>query len=661
MKSKTEEEITRPTLSDLLFVSRFARNEDGVFTVFGLIVVLMMVVAGGVALDIMRSEVDRTTVQNTVDRAVLAAASTKQTATPEDVVEAYLRAAGVPKDSVIIDVPTPTTSTGSIELQKTVNVTAKANTIPLFMNVLGTDELTVPVSASAEEVVSELEVSLVVDISGSMRGDKIASLRTEAKKFVAELLKDREDRTTISIVPYNDRVNVGSDLAAYFPLSSEHSFSNCVVFDAADFNTTSLTSGTILERMGHFDRDSGNANAPGLVPDPLCRSDGYGSILAWSNDVTELQGHIDLLGASDWTAMDLGVKWGTLLLDPTTRTQMQAMMAGKKLKLVKDANGDYLDTSNFGRRPYNYTEPGMRKVLVVMTDGRNTTQWDLKDDKKSGPSGVFVYNEFVSPPGLSDSNATTAGDLCADGTGSLYGLVCNGGTFVSATLANSNGNSFFNGRSAYSADYRNIGELLTDFAESVGTLTLTSGGETVSWEDAWWRHSTRGNWTAFDAQGDYNGDGSASMYEARYSTWSEANGKFFISHLDEYWDEPYGGTDAVELTYSELFATMSIKYIDFTLLNGADWDTRDKYYFAWHETHNQTKADTNLSNICAAARQQGVTIYTIAFQAPDDGETAMKDCAGIGNEGYYFDVAGLDIKSAFDDILASLDRLRLID
>jgi hypothetical protein len=148
-------------------------------------------------------------------------------------------------------------------------------------------------------------------------------------------------------------------------------------------------------------------------------------------------------------------------------------------------------------------------------------------------------------------------------------------------------------------------------------------------------------------------------YVTRYSVWSSDVNAYWIDHLNRYWSAPYRRNQATELSWSEVLGSLSMSYIANTVLSGANWNTRVDYFNSWETTHGQTRADNNLSAICEQARNSGVVIYTIAFQAEADGEAAMLDCAGVGNEARYFDVEDLDIAAAFDDVLASVSRLRL--
>ncbi len=58
------------------------------------------------------------------------------------------------------------------------------------MSLTGVDWLPVYTSGQAEEVVENKEISLVIDISGSMRfNGKIGNLRVAAKEFVSTVLE----------------------------------------------------------------------------------------------------------------------------------------------------------------------------------------------------------------------------------------------------------------------------------------------------------------------------------------------------------------------------------------------------------------------------------------------------------------------------------------
>ena len=80
-----------------------------------------------------------------------------------------------------------------------------------FMRVLGVPEMNISCKTVVHRDVRGLEVALVLDVTGSMQGQSIKSLRTATNNFI-EILYDRSsdpDFVKIGLVPYSVAVNVG--------------------------------------------------------------------------------------------------------------------------------------------------------------------------------------------------------------------------------------------------------------------------------------------------------------------------------------------------------------------------------------------------------------------------------------------------------------------
>ena len=73
----------------------FGRDESGTLVIFALMLTVMMMMMGGIAVDLMRYESRRTSLQNTLDRSTLAAAALTQDLVPRAVVDDYFRKAGL--------------------------------------------------------------------------------------------------------------------------------------------------------------------------------------------------------------------------------------------------------------------------------------------------------------------------------------------------------------------------------------------------------------------------------------------------------------------------------------------------------------------------------------------------------------------------------------
>lgn len=367
----------------------FNRNEDGSFVIFSLFIFIMMILLGGLAIDLMRYENLRTTMQNTMDRAVLAAADLDQSVTPEVVVADYLNKAGMTNLPYTIDVTDKTIGNDVVDRTVRVNSTIQMKTY--FMKMVGHPELPVPAASVANESINDIEVSLVLDVSGSMRGSKLTELKAAASDFIDEvMLNTEEGRVTMSLVPYSTQVNPGAELAGELNLTTEHDYSHCIEFDAADFATTQLLPGALRQRFGHFDpfsdEDEGRVHVDdggNWTPHWSCRIEDDFEITPWSVNPNDLKAQVAGLSAQGYTSIDVGTKWGTALLDPSTAPIAQA--------LIDDG---HIDPKVTGRpspyiNPSDNTQADVMKFMIVLTDGVTTTEWKLHDDYKSGPSGIW--------------------------------------------------------------------------------------------------------------------------------------------------------------------------------------------------------------------------------------------------------------------------------
>ena len=81
-------------------------------------------------------------------------------------------------------------------------------------------------------------------------------------------------------------------------------------------------------------------------------------------------------------------------------------------------------------------------------------------------------------------------------------------------------------------------------------------------------------------------------------------------------------------------------------------------YYAYEAMVNGSQADNRLSDICQAAREEGIVIFAIAFEAPTGGQQALQDCASSAS--HYFDVEGVEITETFHAIARQINSLRLV-
>jgi hypothetical protein len=64
-----------------------------------------------------------------------------------------------------------------------------------------------------------------------------------------------------------------------------------------------------------------------------------------------------------------------------------------------------------------------------------------------------------------------------------------------------------------------------------------------------------------------------------------------------------------------------------------------------------------LSNICQAAKDEHIVIWSIGFEVTDHGANVMQDCAS--SPSHFFRVEGVEISEAFEAIARQINQLRL--
>ncbi|MDJ0639333.1 MAG: pilus assembly protein TadG-related protein [Paracoccaceae bacterium] len=390
----------------LLSALRFQRDEDGALVVFTLFLFMCMIVFGGVAIDLMLYENKRTHVQNSTDLAVLSATNLRQTLDVKEVVKDSLAKKGITvtdDDIFVEEVGVGELVTGR---QVAVGVNALYNTA--FLGWTGLSKLPFGAASRARESVNDVEVSLILDISGSMGSPitKLTNMQNAAKDFVDGVLEGAEDnRVSVSLVPYSTQVSAGPELLSRLVTEHNHDYSHCVNFEEEDFETTAIQRyRPVTDADGNIVEDAFGNTMVEPIPlsqtasfdpfrhfsygrshrYPVCRDEQFVDIVPWSNDAEALKAQIDDFTANGNTSIDVAMKWGTALLDPSMNGALNALIV----------DPDVTVDSEFDERPHQHDYPDVLKFVVVMTDGINTTQYELEDESKEGMSDIYWrYND----------------------------------------------------------------------------------------------------------------------------------------------------------------------------------------------------------------------------------------------------------------------------
>lgn len=342
-------------------IGDFLRDGSGnVAVVVALLALPMLALAGG-ATDLARLEMHRVQLQDGIDRAVLAAAALNQTVSVEDTVSDYLKTV-----DFLADVDLDYDYNISLNYRE-VKVTASYDMPTGFLPLVGISTLPIRVAATAREQRSNLEISMILDMSGSMREgtpSRMSLLRPAAKEFVDTLLTpENAPTTTISIVPYAGSVNPGTKAFSLLNVNRRHDYSSCFEFTSSDYRTGNVSFAS-RAHLAHFTQNHTDLNNPNLGWS-WCPQEPT-SITYLSNNASLLKTRIDNLRMFDGTGTAIGANWGLLLLDPAMQPFVGRMSSAGVV------------ANQFASRPAAFDDGETLKIIVLMTDGLISAQYRPK-------------------------------------------------------------------------------------------------------------------------------------------------------------------------------------------------------------------------------------------------------------------------------------------
>ncbi len=544
----------------------FRRDERGGAIIFTLFLIVMMLLIAGYAIDTMRFENKRARLQATLDRAVLAATDLDQTLDPTEVVRDYFDKAG------LLDQITNIRVTQSLN-GRTVEATAALDVQTMFMR--GVDTLVAPASGAATETISDVEIVLVLDVSGSMRSNsKIQNLRSAASQFVSTVMQnDDQNRMSIAIVPFNAQVNLGPTLRAQYNVTDLNGIanSNCIDLPTSVFTGPGISPTLAMPQSGYFDAASSTTTGTSYVAPqapvfsttsrindavPVCKVFANNIVRLPNRNISQLQSQINGLTADGNTSIYLGMKWGLALLDSGTQPIFTNLISGGSM------------AANLAGRPYAYDRDDTLKVIVLMTDGEHVSSYVLNSGYRSGLSPIYRST--------------------GDGRYSIR--------FTSGRPARAGTREYW------------VPHLCTTTACQNGTATNTEG-------------------------------------------WSAT---------------PYNsGGGVVQQTWPQVWSTVRLNWVAWQLYAralGTSSATRTSTYNTWVSNFRTTTVvstmNTQLQTSCNQARDRGVVVFGIAFEAPTNGQTQIYNCSSTPS--HYYNAQGLEIATAFRSIASQINSLRLI-
>ncbi|MEM6462211.1 MAG: TadE/TadG family type IV pilus assembly protein [Pseudomonadota bacterium] len=373
----------------------FRRDEKGNFMMIFAFATAVIFLSVGLAVEYSHSINIKTRVTNALDAATLA---TARAISVGDITEAQ-----APKylEDVFIANIGETKLSGSPYTLKNIKIDTVAQTVSAQANYdQDLDFISVGTAAQTQKIgsqsaatygMSDVEVAMVLDVTGSMSGAKIVALREAAALGVSELLSVNspgDEKVRISLVPYSYGVNVGP-LAKYVYADFPYKKSNAPAFDQelfqevgigydiAAFQETGNMEHMLADDDGSpidncaTDRKKPNSGtnyqisdanpSKGMIPRDSRMKESYcpsAELVPLSSDLGKLNTAVLALPASGWTAGHIGLQWAYYT--------------------ISHSWADYMPT---GSKPGDHTiaDNQIDKYIILMTDGIfNTAYADVK-------------------------------------------------------------------------------------------------------------------------------------------------------------------------------------------------------------------------------------------------------------------------------------------
>lgn len=360
---------------------RFSKDRRGSLALNFAIMLPLFVIVVGSAVDFARSYTVREQLQNAVDAATLAATRMlalepeTQTAELMELVQAHLDASEVARDQ-LLTCDAPQMTVDRVEVITTVTIDCTLQTIfPL-----GFGEFEFQRQATSDFDFDQLEVAFMIDVSGSMRGNKLRDLKAAVRTAMDIFLNESRSDVRIAFAPYSTALNAGDFAVDAAGDPREWTTNAGVDRDSGD---------CVSERRG----DNAFTDAPPsveLLGRPRIKDNwdcNTSSIVPLTSDIDVLDDAVETWYADGRTAGQLGIAWAWYLVSPDWATFWAPVGSAPR-------------PTETTRRAVIIMTDGMFNERYVSQNGNSTTQSArLCENMKT--EGVLVFSVgFQAPSGV---------------------------------------------------------------------------------------------------------------------------------------------------------------------------------------------------------------------------------------------------------------------
>lgn len=339
---------------------------------FGLMVIPMLAITGA-AIDIGQAITAEKNMQNALDSATVAicGGGTGQQTT-EEILRAFLTAELDGTNLSLAPAADPSAppvaaSNNELELSDTsaaadgsFNPKVKTTVPTSILKLIGINEIDINAEASVMCGAKRLELSVVVDVTGSMDDRvggvrKIDSMKAAATDLLAIFERNMSaGATRIGMVPFSESVRIPTSLQAQVRDYPSRTYRFKKRGGGNKWRTYNLTD-CVTERNGNH-RFTDDAPGPGRWLNPMYSSDGdckpSQTLIPMTTDHAQLQTAIDGLDAAGGTAGHIGTAWGWYMLSP-------------------EWHSVWPESS----KPEENNEEELIKATIIMTDGDYNTEY----------------------------------------------------------------------------------------------------------------------------------------------------------------------------------------------------------------------------------------------------------------------------------------------
>ncbi len=426
----------------------FKNDEKGSIIPLTAFMLTALMLSAGAAMDYSRFSNVRTNIQTVADSAVLVAVHAVKNGESEadaKVIGQNYFLANLPTGTSLYSSFTPNIIFGTDPRKISATIGVDGNLPTTFMAVAGISTMSLSVSSGGVVTVPQDEITLVLDVSYSMRNTRINRLKVAAKQFIdaIEPFQDASGYRVVNVVPYANRVNFGSAYKRWADarLTRSIPYKGCFEFERGFASQKDNVSMPAPGRLAPYKQTMQNTRD--LGPVPHCPPSGS-SVLLFSSDDTKIKKKIDGLELGFGTGTDTALSWGWRTLSEKWRPSFN----GAKVF------------------PKNKT-PQNRKIMVLLTDGRIFRK-DFISNSRKPMRNRDAENDFVS----------LCNDIDADGDVILYtigfDLDPNSEHPEQLQFLSALSGCAANGGSYYNPTTTNIGDTFRSIAEDINSIRLSS-------------------------------------------------------------------------------------------------------------------------------------------------------------------------------------------